>query len=278
METVFELIIDSLIDIIRMLPFLFIAYYCMEKLEHSDKFFLKNYLLKARGFAPLIGSLVGIFPQCGFGVVASALYVNHSITIGTLLAVFISTSDEAIPILLANPDQLETLFRIILLKIMVGCISGYLLDFMMRFRKQKSISNAQIIHEHCHDKNESILVLAIVRTLKMALFLFAISICLQIIMNYYLSVQVIELLQTVPMLQIILAALIGFIPSCAASILLSQAYMSGIIGFAALFAGLVTSSGIGYLVLWKLNKNVKEVLLITFCLLLSACISGILLL
>lgn len=266
-------------DMLPMLPILFLTYLLMEYLEHKSNEKFERFLLNARKLGPLIGSFLGIVPQCGFSVIASGLYMNKSITLGTLLAVFISTSDEAIPILISQPQQFSTLIGIIIVKIIVGIIVGYAVDMLIKEHKLKDNHPHHDIHEDCHEEehNHGIVYLAFIHTIKIFIFIFIVNFILTMVIEYIGESTLSYLLAHGSFFQPILAAITGFIPNCGASVILSQLYLDQVLSFGALCAGLMTSAGLGLLVLLKLYDNKKDILRIVLILFVVSSLTGILL-
>lgn len=275
-----EIINDVFHDTLPMLPFLFLTYVLMEYLEHkgNDKF--KKQLERVKKLGPLVGALLGIVPQCGFSVLASGLYMNNSISLGTLIAVFISTSDEAIPILVAQPNQLDTLLLIIFIKLCIAIFVGYLIDILVKTHHLRQNHPLHNIHEECEketkEEHHSIVYIAAIHTLKIFVFIFVVNFLLSTFIHYIGKDTLSSILVNGSFLQPILAALAGFIPNCAASILLAQLYMDGVLSFGALSAGLITSAGLGLLVLLRMYDNKKDIIRILLILFLTAVTSGIL--
>lgn len=269
----------SLHDLIPMIPFLFLTYLLMEYIEHKNNQRFETFLIRAQKLGPLIGSFLGIIPQCGFSVIASGLYMNQSISLGTLLAVFIATSDDAIPILIAQPQQSQTLLMIIILKIIVAMIIGYLVDGLVHSHHLRQNHSLHDVHEHCHEEEHShgIVYLALIHTVKIFIFVFIVNFALTWLMEEVGSQTLNYLFVHGSLFQPVLTALAGFIPNCAASVILSQLYLDNVLSFGALFAGLMTSAGLGILVLWRMYDNKKDILRIMFIMLISATLVGMLL-
>lgn len=280
-----EIVFDTLIDGLKLLPFLFISYLIIEFIEHKASDKINKSLANSGKFGSVIGAILGCFPQCGFSGAASSLYSGRIITLGTLIAVFISTSDEAIPILISNPDNFFVILKILIIKILIAILFGSIIDFIInkRLDKNKVEENR---HEHlkdmcshshcnCENENEGILKPALKHTLNIFGFILAISFVLNIVIWLIGEENLSYLLMHGSIFQPFIAGLIGLIPNCASSILLTELYISGNISFASIIAGLCSGAGIGLIVLFKTNTNIKENLKIVGLLYAIGVISGI---
>ena len=274
-----ELIHHALEDTLPMIPILFLTYLLMEFIEHKSNEKFKSKLSSAKKLGPLAGAILGLIPQCGFSVIASGLYMNGSITIGTLLAVFISTSDEAIPILISQPKQASVLVAILIVKMIIAIIVGYSIDFFVKKHYLYEMHALHDPHEHCVEEKEhsSVFYIAFMRTVKIFLFIFIVNFVISLFIDYAGEETIKMLFIEGSFLQPIAAAIVGFIPNCAASVMLSQLFTDNIISFASLTAGLITNAGLGLLVLLKMYDNKKDILRICTILLVSAIVSGIIL-
>ena len=260
--------------------FLFLTYLLMEYLEHKSNDRFQKHLESARALGPLIGGVLGIVPQCGFSVLASGLYMNRSISLGTLLAVFISTSDEAIPILVAQPKQINILLSVIAVKLVLAVLVGYLVDILVRGHRLKE-NPLHDIHAECEkeaiEEHHSIFYIALVRTIKIFIFVFVVNFALSVFIYYIGEDTLRTILAQGSYLQPVLAAFAGFIPNCAASVILAQLFMDGVLSFGALTAGLITSAGLGLLVLLRMYDNKRDILRIFAILFVTAVVSGVVL-
>lgn len=270
----FDLFLDSLLDGLKdgawSLPVLFVAYLLMELLERSQKLneeILHGYSHKA---GPLLGGLLGVVPQCGISGAAATLFSTGSVTVGTMLAVFFATSDEMLPIMLssvADGDiRLSSILLIVLGKAALGVALGYLADLPLTkyIRSQKNIHGfCEREHCACDEEEGSVFVSALKHTLKIAVMLIAVN----VVLNFVLGMIGVERLSgsvlNRPFIGEILLALVGLIPNCSVSVVITESYLSGLIGLGGLFAGLLSNAGIGLLVLFRTNKNLKENLVIT---------------
>ena len=261
-----DILLDTLKDTYLVIPVLFIMYLCLEYFEHKQDHY--SYDLYLHKYGPLLGALLGMIPQCGFGVLASVLFIENKITLGTLISVFIATSDEAIPLLLTNPHMYSSLISIILLKLIIGIIAGYIIDFL--FKKETYQYDIQTYHSHSH----SPIVEALKRTFKIYFFIFIVN----LILSYFIETIGTDSLSTIlmdrSMIQPIVSALFGFIPNCAASVILTRLYMNQVLSFASLLAGLITNAGLGILALIQNKVEIKIILKICLILLIvSLCIT-----
>ena len=263
-------------DSLKMLPFLLAAFLLIEALEHYSTAFINNLLMKINKAGPLAGALLGCVPQCGFSVMTANLFSSGVISRGTLLAVFLATSDEAVLILLGHPEQAGIIIRLLVVKVIIATIAGYIADlcFSKHLIKDNLISNP--CDHCCHDHN-GILKPAINHTLKLFVYLFLFSGILNLLTEAAGINAISIFLLKGSILQPFLTALLGFIPNCAASVLLIELYLSQAISFTSVISGLCTNAGLGLVVLFKVNKNKKENLLITGLLYLTAIIAGIIL-
>lgn len=274
-----ELLEDVLHDAIPMLPFLYITYLLMEYLEHKGNAHFTRILENTRKLGPILGAILGVIPQCGFSVLAVGLYLNGTITVGTLLAVFISTSDEAIPILVSQPKEFNTLIGVIVVKLIVAIIVGYLVDTMVRHHQLKQNHPIKNIHADCEKEEEEhgIFYIAFIHTMKIFVFVFVINFILSYIMDAIGQDTLRMFLANGSIIQPTFAAIAGFIPNCAASVILAQLYLDQVISFGSLTAGLITSAGLGLLVMLKMYDNKKDIIRIMLILFMSAVVTGILL-
>ncbi|WP_206459783.1 putative manganese transporter [Anaerovorax sp. IOR16] len=274
-----EVLIDTLFDGIRMLPFLLAAYLLIEFIEHRSSEKLQKVLVESGKYGPLGGAALGAFPQCGFSVAAANFYSGKMITRGTLLAVFLSTSDEAIPVLLAVPGSGKVLLKLIAIKILIGLIAGFVIDYIDRKRGLASdiiqSGEACELCDDCHCE-KGIFSAAVRHTSTIFLFILAVSFILNTIFYYVDEVTMSAFLMADSILQPFLTGLFGLIPNCAASLVLTQLFLSGGIRFGSIVAGLCTGAGIGFAVLFKTNRNLKDNLKITFLLYAIGVGSGLL--
>ncbi len=265
-----EWLADAIKDSLHMLPFLFLIFVVIEVIEffYSDKMTqLAKYSSKA---GPLVGSLAASFPQCGFSVIASTLYTKRLITKGTLIAVFLSTSDEAIPVILSEPSKMYLIVPILLAKIFIGISAGYLIDFLLGQFKNADENNAQnaenieveegCCKHHVHKpRKRDLLLHPLEHTVNVFIFVVLITVGLNYMVHciggeenlgqYFLNDSI---------LQPVITAIVGLVPNCAISIAITLMYLKGAIGFGSVISGLCSSAGLGLLVLLKKNTPLKD--------------------
>lgn len=296
LELFLDICADAFLDTARMLPFLFAAYLLMEYLEHRGGDAMERLLSGTNRFGAALGGLLGCVPQCGFSVAAASLYNRGLITMGTLLSVFISTSDEALPMLLASPDNLGLILQLLVMKLVLGVAAGLTLDAVIKRRaplplQAASVQGAESPHNHSHDHehnhghshdhnhehnhehgpgcaccgsshdhhdSRSILIITLRHTLSTGMFIFGVSLVLGGAIALVGEDNIASVLMTGSIFQPMAAALVGFIPNCAASVVLTRLLMEGAISFGSAMAGLVTGAGVGLLVLVRGNRNKKE--------------------
>lgn len=255
-----DIILDTLIDSLKILPFLFIAFLIIEYFEHKLNNKTKKIISKSGKYSPILGSLLGLIPQCGFGVVATNLYITRIISLGTLIGIYLSTSDEMLPIMLSKKAPLKVILLILAIKFITGFVFGYLIDFVLR----KKTKNEHVSYDICDDENcgcnhsHNLITASIIHTLKTLIYLVIITFIINVIFNYLGDKYLSRLLLKDTLFAPLITSLIGLIPSCGSSIMISELYLSSAISFGSLISGLLTNSGMAILVLFKSNKNIKE--------------------
>lgn len=254
-----DAILDALLDTAKLVPFLFLTYIVMECLEHKAGEGARTLIKKAGRFGPVIGGMLGIVPQCGFSAAASNLYAGRMITLGTLMAIYLSTSDEMLPILISERAPMGDILKILLAKAVIGCLAGVAIDFLMRRRKPEEHNHIHDIceHENCHCE-QGILRSALTHTAKISLFVFLIGTALNLLLHLVGDEALSGLILNHPVLGPVLAGLVGLIPNCAGSVVITQLYLQGALEFGGTMAGLLTGSGVGLLVLFRVNHDKKE--------------------
>ena len=273
-----DVFIDAFIDSIKILPFLFITYIIMEYIEHKMSEKSKNTIKKSGKWGPLLGSAVGIIPQCGFSASATNLYAARVITLGTLMAVYLSTSDEMIPIFISEKIPILTLIQILSIKFVLGIIWGFIIDFSLRKRNQEEQKIEDLCeHEHCHCDEKGILKSSIKHTINIFIYIFIITFLIGLLVETVGEDNIANFVGNHAILGPTISSLIGLIPNCAASVIITNLYIQNIINGASLVAGLLTGAGVGLIILFKTNKNLKENIAIVAMLYTIGVLSGILL-
>ena len=269
--------IDAIIDSIKIIPFLFIVFLLIEIIEfyYADK--INNFIKKTGKASVLAGTLAAIFPQCGFSVIAAGLYSKKIITRGCLVAIFLATSDEAIPILLATPDKINLVLPILLTKVIIALIIGYTLEIFLPSNIIQTNTLPEIEEGCCkHDivkgKKIELLIHPIYHTINVFLFILIISLFLNYI---FTNIELINIIKGNILIQPILASIIGLIPNCAISIGITMMLIKGSISFGAAISGLLSNAGLGLLVLLK-NNNLIDTFKIIFILITVSILSGLL--
>lgn len=270
-----EVILDTIIDSLKLIPFLLVAFLIIELLEHKLNNKTKSIITKSKKIGPIIGSLLGVIPQCGFSVMATNLYITRIITLGTLISIYLSTSDEMLIIMISEKVEISLILKILLIKIFFGIVYGLIIDKIINKKKKDKETNYELCdEEHC-DCNHSILLSAIKHTLHITLFIFIITLIINTIFTLLGDNYLSKILLNNSILSPFITSIIGLIPNCAASVILTELYLNSTISLGALIGGLLTSSGSSLLVLIKNNKNQKENLSIILLLYALGVLSGI---
>ena len=273
-----QILQETLIDTIKLLPFLFLTYLLMEYIENKTSENLKDKIKKAGKFGPFFGSLVGIIPQCGFSASSTNLYRGRLISIGTLMAVYLSTSDEMIPIFLSEAVPISTILKILAIKLVLGIFFGFLIDFIYNILTKNKEPKEEIDlceQEHCHCHEDGILKSSLKHTLNIIIYIFVITLIINIIIWLVGEDKIETFIQSNSALGPVISSLIGLIPNCAASVLITNLYLKNVFNMASLIAGLLTGAGVGLIVLFRINKkNLKENLSIVGLLYVIGVISG----
>ena len=247
---------------IGILPFLFVTYLVMEYIEHKAGKKAEQMIKKSGRFGPIIGGTLGIVPQCGFSAAASNLYAGRIITLGTLIAVFLSTSDEMLPILISAKIEPMVICKMLGVKVLIGVVAGFVIDFFLKNKIYEEEEHFKIEHmcehEHCHCKEDKIGKSALVHTLQVFLFIVVISFVLNLLIEFVGEETLAGFLSGKPVIGPLVAGLVGLIPNCASSVVITQLYLEGMLGAGAMMAGLLVGAGVGTLILFRVNDNIKE--------------------
>lgn len=279
MHLLTHIFLHSFLDTIKITPFIFLMYLLIECFEHKNNTDLSHKLMKTNLSGPILGGLFGSIPQCGFSVIASDLYAKKAITLGTLIAIFVATSDEAVPIILSHPEKAYIVFELIFIKIIIAVICGFIIDSVYKNKKEiicEEKEEHHHFHGNCENCEDGIVKSAIIHTVKIFVFVFIASLILGLAVELIGEEKLTAFLLKDSFIQPFIASLIGLIPNCAASVILTQGFLDGIITFGSLVAGLCSGAGVGLLVLFKRNENIKENLTILILLILIGSLSGLL--
>ncbi len=302
-STILDALLDAVIDTAKILPFLFLTYLIMEWLEHRTEEKTRHAVERAGKMGPLFGGLLGVVPQCGFSAAAASLYAGRVITIGTLLAVFLSTSDEMLPILISSgAGNWTVIIKALIVKMVYGVAAGFGVDILHRFLVTKGVlgrrrmipasSDKRLLEEepgtehikdlceqdncHCDKGVKGIFISAIKHTLQIIAYIFIITLALNLIMEFGGEKFISGIFTTNPIVQALIAGVIGLIPNCAASVVITQLYLEGIIGAGALLSGLMVGAGAGLLVLFRTNRSFKGNLKVVISLYIIGVVGGLL--
>lgn len=282
---------DAIIDSIKLVPFLFIIFVFIEIFENNYSKKITTFLKFSEKIGPVLGALFAIVPQCGFSIVATVLYIRKFISLGTLLAVYIATSDEAIPILISNPNEFKTVGLLVVIKTFLAIIAGYAVDIFIKTPVRQIENNVEEKKEEEHEvenetgccnhhfgghKWQSLILHPIKHTF--IIFMFILVVCLSL--NYMFEIFTQDKIETImlnhSLLQPVFAAIFGLIPNCAVSVLITMMYLKGVLSFGSVVSGLSSGAGLGLLVLLKRNNDNKNTALIIVLLLFISVSAGLL--
>lgn len=280
---------DAIIDSFHVLPLLFLVFLIIELIEYFYAEKINNFLKKSEKAAPAVGGLAAIIPQCGFSIIASTLYLRKFITKGTLIAIYLATSDEAIPILLAQPDKINYVLPVIFTKIVIAIIAGYSIDYILKDKKYIAVADDEHCHLHSEDdgcckhsvsrrRKRDLIYHPLKHTFNIFIFILLITVALNFLIELYGRFDILPaIFSKVKFLEPVFTSLFGLIPNCAISIALTMMLIKGSITFGAAISGLLTNAGLGILVLLRHKDNLKDTLNIIYILLAISIVSGYLL-
>lgn len=254
---IIEIIMDSFIDSMRLVPFLFAAYLVMEYLEHKAGNKMQQVIRRAGKGGPVIGGALGIFPQCGFSAAASNLYAGRIITLGTLMAVFLSTSDEMLPIMISENAGAGMIAKVLAVKLLVAVTAGFVIDLIFSGNKKEMQIEHLCEQHHCHCEN-GIWKSALHHTVEIFLYILVISLALNLLIMWIGEEALGSIILDRPVVGTLIAGLVGLIPNCASSVVITQLYLNGVLGAGGMIAGLLSGSGVGILVLLRVNDDRGE--------------------
>ena len=275
---IWEAVLEAFLDSIKSLPFLFLAFWGLEALEKHSNQFVQKMLSGARIGGPAIGAGLGLIPQCGFSAALADLYAGGAITLGTMLAVFLATSDEAILILMSQPSTIGKVWPLLLSKLVIGIVAGYMVDIVIRLIRGRNAKEREVgdICTDCGCHNaEGTVKPAIIHTAKTFAWLLGISIVIEVLMELAGADAIASALGNGTWYQPLLTALFGLIPNCAVSVAFTELYIAGSLSFASTVAGLCSGAGVGLIVLFKVNPNKKQCFAIAFLLYAIAAVCGV---
>ena len=272
-----EIILDTLIDALKLLPFLFITFLIMEYIEHKFSEKSKDKISKSGKYGPVIGSLLGAIPQCGFSVMATNLYSARIITVGTLISIYLSTSDEMLPILISNGKDANTILKILVIKIIIGMLCGFIIDFILRKNKKDNLDIKHLCEEEHCDCDHGILKSALKHTFSIILFIIIVTFILNLMVHFLGEENIGKIFLKNSIFSPFISSLIGLIPNCASSVILTELYLSNVISLSSCIGGLLTGSGAALIVLFRVNKNKKDNIKIILTLYFIGVIFGVIL-
>lgn len=276
-ELIIDAAVDAVVDTIKIFPFLYVVYLFIEYIEHAHSEKLSAALKKLGPFGPIGGALLGCIPQCGFSAASANLYAGRMISFGTLIAVFAATSDEAVPLMFSDPQSASGVWKLILVKLIIGAAAGMIADLVIKLLPHKEKQGPQF-EELCRDcdcEHHHIAYSALIHAVKITLFILVVELVLGIAFAFAGAETVARTMLSGSPLQPFMTALFGFIPNCAASVIITRLYLDGALTFGSCISGLCTGAGAGLIVLFKANRNLKENFVIMASLYAAAVLSGL---
>ncbi len=268
-----DIIKDSILDVLKLLPFLFVSFFILEYIEHKMSKKNEKALVNNQKIGPLLGGILGAFPQCGFSAMATKLFSSRVITLGTLIAVYLSTSDEMLPIMISQGVNLGVIIKIIGIKVIIGIIMGFIIDLF--YRKKDNYSS--FIHDMCKDSDchceKGIFHSSLHHTIDITIYLLITIFVLNTII-YFVGEDSIRNFLLNSKKTYFISSLIGLIPNCASSVIMTEMYLSQMLSLGSLLSGLLTGAGVGLLILFKTNKRLKENIMIVVLLYFIGVIFG----
>lgn len=270
------------LEALTLLPFLYITYLAMEWLERHAGEKTQQIIAKSGKAGPLPGALLGVIPQCGFSAAGAGLYAGRLISAGTLLAIFLSTSDEMLPLLISSGIPLPQIAKILFIKILVATLAGFAVDLIARAVRRRKGTGTQPIQigelcrdGHCDCDHRPFWLAALIHTLNIALTVFVVSLALHTVLELIGEDVLAAFLGSVPLLSCLLSAIVGLIPNCAASVAITTLYLEGVLSAGAMLSGLLVGAGVGLLVLFRVNRPVRDSLRIVALLFAISALVGI---
>lgn len=275
-EILLDTITHTIEETIKLVPFLFVAFLIIEFIEHKLSKKNEKVLKKSGKFGPLLGGLLGLIPQCGFSVLATNLYITRIISLGSLISIYLATSDEMLIILIADKAPLSLILTILGLKFIIGIICGYIIDLIYRKKENHHHIHELCDQDDCHCEHENIYYSAFKHTLKTTIFILISLFIINLIFHNFGEAYLSKLLLKNNFISPFISSIIALIPSCASSVIITELFLLEQISFGTLISGLLTNSGIAIMLLFKSNKHLKENLIILLMIYSIGVISGIL--
>lgn len=259
-----EALLEALTDSARMLPILYVTYLVMEMIEHHSSELMVRLMTGLNKTGPLVGGLFGIIPQCGLSSAVASLYAGKGVTIGTLIAIFLATSDEMLPILLSSKADMSMVGMILGMKLVIGVVAGYLVDLAFAKRNSQRKENIHELCEraHCSCK-DSIFISALKHTVNIMIWIIVVCFAINVVMESIGEDALQSLIGTRPVMGCFVAGLLGLIPNCSTSVLLTNLYVEEVVSLGVMMSGLCVNAGVGLFVLYRQNRPMKDNLMIT---------------
>ena len=259
-----EILLDAVKDSVILIPFLFLTYLVLEAVEAHASEKMVSLVGSERWFDPILGALLGVVPECGFSAAAASLFSGGAVTIGTLVAVFLATSDEMLPIFISENVPVSFIVRVLAVKVAIAAIVGVALNLLFT-RRHKSLENTEErIEELCENshcactEHEGIVKPALIHTAEIVVFVLIVNLVLNTLVELGGEAVLEKLALGNPVLSCMVTALVGLIPNCAVSVAITELYLNGALSLYAMLSGLLTGSGVGMLVLFRTNRHGKE--------------------
>ena len=272
-----DIILDTLIDVLKIFPFIFFAFVLIEIFEHSFNKKSKTIMEKTKKIGPLIGSGLGLVPQCGFSVFATDLYITRIISLGTLISIYLTTSDEMLIVMLSEKVDINIIIKILFIKFIVGLICGLIIDIIInkKTKKDNRINCSICDDEKCHCDSDGIFIAALKHTFKIIIIIALVTFIINVLLEYKGNEFISKLFLKDYLLGPFISSIVGLIPSCGSSVILTELYIENAISFSSMIAGLLTNSGVALIVLFKSNKDIKDNIKIVSLLYFIGVITGI---
>ncbi len=255
-----DIMLDTIIDILKIFPFVFFAFILIEIFEHSFNKNSKKIMEKTKKVGPLIGSGLGLIPQCGFSVFATDLYITRIISLGTLISIYLTTSDEMLIVMISEKVDINIIFKILFIKFLIGLLCGLIIDIVISkiSRKEDKVNYSICNDEDCHCDEDGIVVASLKHTLRTIIIIALVTFVINVLMEYKGNQFISKLFLKDNIFGPFISSIVGLIPSCGSSVILTELYIENAISFSSMIAGLLTNSGVALIVLFKSNKNIKD--------------------